>query len=80
MRIRTKGAKLIKVIHKSKVLKELGIMGVPFNITKYEEEKFKSDFNRFQELSSKYKNDIDEVLEFARLYKQFVCVNKNKYT
>ena len=54
-------------------------MSVPFDITRYEEEKFKSDFNRFQELSSKYKNDIDEVLEFARLYKQFVCVDKNKY-
>ena len=55
-------------------------MGIPFDIIRYEEEKFKSNFNRFQELFPKYKNDIDEVLEFAKLYEQFVCVNKNKYT
>lgn len=54
-------------------------MGIPFDIARYEEEKFKSDFDRFQELSSKYQNDIDEVLEFAKLYEQFVCVKRNKY-
>ena len=54
-------------------------MDIPFNITKYEEEKFESDLKRFQELFSKYKDDINEVLEFAILYECFVGNKKNKY-
>ena len=50
----------------------------PFNITRHEEEKFNSDLDRFLELLPKYKNNIDEVLEFANLYKRFVHTKNNK--
>lgn len=53
-------------------------MEVPFNITKYEEEKFSKDFEKFKKLYVKYKDDIENVLEFARLWKKFTP-NANKY-
>ena len=52
---------------------------VPFNITKCEEEKFTNDLDRFLELLPKYKSNIDEVLEFVKLYERFVPIKKNKY-
>ena len=55
-------------------------MGIPFDITKYEEEKIESDMKRFQELFSKYKDaNISEILEFAKLYERFVGDRHNKY-
>ena len=50
---------------------------VPFDITKYEETKFISDFAKFQELYKKYNENLEEILEFANLYNKFV-INKNK--
>lgn len=52
---------------------------VPFNITRCEEERFRDDLDRFLELLPKYKNNIDKVLEFVKLYERFVPVKKNKY-
>lgn len=48
---------------------------VPFDITKYEkyeEERFSIDMYRFGQLYSKYKNEIEDVLEFTRLYYKFM--------
>ena len=53
---------------------------VPFNVNKYEEEKYETDLERLLELLPKYKDNIDEVLEFARLYEHYVRTKKNKYT
>lgn len=55
-------------------------MDVPFDTMKYEEEKLESDIKRFQELLRKYKDNIDEVLEFAELYTRLVHRrSNNKY-
>ena len=53
-------------------------MDVPFNVTKYEEEKFSQDFERFKELFVKYHDEVKDVLEFARLWKKFTP-NAYKY-
>lgn len=52
---------------------------VPFNITKYEEEKFDTDFARFQELYKKYNENVKEILEFAKLYEKFTIKQDNKW-
>ena len=58
-------------------------MAMPTNITidiiKHEDEKRVKDMNRFMELSEKYKDDIDEVLEFANLCMRFYPIKRNKY-
>lgn len=54
-------------------------MGIPFDIIKHEDEKRVKDMNRFMELSEKYKDDIDEVLEFANLCMRFYPIKRNKY-
>lgn len=56
-----------------------GYMGIPFDIIKHEDEKRVKDMNRFIELYKKYKDDIDEVLEFANLCMQFYPIKRNKY-
>lgn len=52
---------------------------VPFNITKHEEEKLNTDFARFQELYKKYSENIEEILEFAKLYEKFVSRKNSKW-
>ena len=54
-------------------------MEIPFNIIKHEDEKRVRDMNRFMELSEKYKDDIDEVLEFANLCMRFYPIKRSKY-
>lgn len=55
-------------------------MDVPFNVTRYEEEKFAEEFDRFKELLAKYWGDKEEILEFARLWNKFTPnSNKSKY-
>lgn len=52
-------------------------MGVPFDLVKYQEEKLMYDIGRFMDLYRKYKDDIDEVLEFAELCKRYYPEKKN---
>jgi hypothetical protein len=52
---------------------------VPFNIIKQQDEELVKDVNRFMELSEKYKDNIDEVLEFANLCMRFYPIKRNKY-
>lgn len=52
---------------------------VPFNITKYEEEKLNTDFSRFQELYEKYNGNVKEILEFAKLYEKFITKKDRKW-
>ena len=54
-------------------------MEIPFDIIRQEDDKRIKDVNRFMELSEKYKDDIDEVLEFANLYMRFYPIKKRKY-
>lgn len=56
-------------------------MEVPFNMVKYQEEKLMYDIGRFMDLYKKYKDDIDEVLEFAELCKRYYPekMNVRKY-
>lgn len=54
-------------------------MGISFDIIKHEDEKRVKDMNRFMELYEKYKDDIDEVLEFANLCMRFYPIKKRKY-
>ena len=50
---------------------------VPFSFTKYEKEQFDRELARFVDLYAKYNKNINEVLEFARLYQKFI-INKHK--
>ena len=54
-------------------------MDIPFDIERRAREKLDNDIRRFFELYIKYRDNTDEVLEFAELYKKFVPVEKNKY-
>lgn len=54
-------------------------MEVPFDMVKHQEEKLMYDINRFMNLYAKYKDDVDEILEFAELCKRFYPIKKNKY-
>ena len=54
-------------------------MNVPFNIEKYEKEKLDYELKRFLELYSKYEDDVNEILEFAELWRKFVPTMHNKY-
>lgn len=54
-------------------------MEIPFDIIKQQDKELIKDMNRFMELSEKYKNDIDEVLEFANLCMRFYPIKRNKY-
>ena len=51
---------------------------VPFNMARYEEEKFNKDYENFKKLYIKYKDEIKDVLEFAKLWKRFTP-NASKY-
>ena len=53
-------------------------MSVPFDIIRYEEEKFNKDYENFKKLYIKYKDEIEDVLEFANLWKRFTP-NSSKY-
>ena len=52
---------------------------VPFNIIKQQDEDLARDINRFAELYEKYKDNIDEILEFANLCMRFYPIKRNKY-
>lgn len=54
-------------------------MEVPFDIIKQQDKELARDINRFAELFEKYKDDIDEVLEFANLCMRFYPIKKRKY-
>lgn len=54
-------------------------MEIPFDVERRAKEKLDYDIRRFFELYIKYRDDVDEVLEFAELYKRFVYIEKNKY-
>lgn len=46
-------------------------MNIPFDVEKYEKEKLDYEIKRFFELQKKYKDNIDEIIEFAELWKKF---------
>ena len=52
---------------------------VPFDMVKHQEEKLMYDIGRFMDLYKKYKDDVDEILEFAELCKRFYPIKRNKY-
>lgn len=51
---------------------------IPINIIECDSKKVESDLNRLQELSFKYKDDINEIIEFAKLYNKYIN-RKDKY-
>lgn len=51
-------------------------MEVPFDINKYETERLRCKLKRFYELYAKYEDDMDEILEFAELWEQFISTKK----
>lgn len=55
-------------------------MSIPFEVEKYEKEKSDYELKRFFELQRKYKDNIDEIIEFAELWGKFVCNHKSKWT
>ena len=54
-------------------------MNAPFDMQKYTDDKLACDMNRFIELYVKYKDVVEEILEFADLCKRFYPIKKNKY-
>lgn len=54
-------------------------MNVPFNIEKYEKEKLNYELKRFLELYGKYEDNVNEILEFAELWRKFVPTMYSKY-
>ena len=54
-------------------------MNVPFDIEKYKNKKLDYELKRFSELYSKYKDDMNEILELAELWEKFVPNIQNKY-
>ena len=54
-------------------------MNVPFNIEKYEKEKLNYELKRFLELYGKYEDNVNEILEFAELWRKFVPTMHSKY-
>ena len=54
-------------------------MNVPFDMTKHIDNKLMGDMNRFIELYAKYKDNTEEILEFADLCKRFYPIKKRKY-
>ena len=56
-------------------------MEVPFDMVKHQEEKLMYEIDRFVDLYRKYKDDIDEILEFAELCKRYYPqkTNARKY-
>lgn len=56
-------------------------MEIPFDIERHAKEKLMYDIGRFMDLYKKYKDDIDEVLEFAELCKRYYPekMNARKY-
>lgn len=54
-------------------------MAIPFDMTRYEEEKLAYDVGKFMGLYVKYGNNVDEILEFADLYRRFCPIKKNRY-
>lgn len=55
-------------------------MDIPFDIEKYEKEKLDCELKRFFELQKKYKDNIDEIIEFAELWNKLVRNPKSKWT
>lgn len=55
-------------------------MEIPFDIERRAKEKLNCEVSRFFELYVKYEDDIDNILEFAELYKKFVLNGRNKWT
>ena len=53
-------------------------MGIPFDLNKYEMEKFEYEWKRFNELHEKYKDNVKEILEFARLWRLFSSYSYNR--
>lgn len=54
-------------------------MDVPFNITKYENDVFIGEVNRFLELYPLFEDHLEEALEFAKLYHMLVRTKRIKY-
>lgn len=54
-------------------------MNVPFDIEKYEKEKLDYELKRFFELYDKYEDDVNEILEFAELWRKFAPDIQRKY-
>lgn len=55
-------------------------MNIPFDIEKYEKEKLDYEIKRFFELQKKYKDNIDEIIEFAELWSKLIRNPKSKWT
>ena len=55
-------------------------MNVPFNIEKYEKEKLDYELKRFFELYNEYEDNVNEILEFAELWRKFVPAMQSKYS
>lgn len=54
-------------------------MNVPFDIAKYEKEKLEYELKKFFELYSKYEDNVNEILEFAELWRKFATDIQSKY-
>lgn len=54
-------------------------MNIPFNIEKYEKEKLDYELKRFFELYNKHEDNVNEILEFAELWRKFVPTMQSKY-
>lgn len=54
-------------------------MNIPFEVEKYEKEKSDYELKRFFELQRKYKDNIDEIIEFAELWSKLVRNPKSKW-
>lgn len=54
-------------------------MDILFDIAKYEKEKLDYELKRFFELYSKYEDDVNEILEFAKLWRKFALNMQSKY-
>lgn len=52
---------------------------IPFNIEKYQKDRLDYELKRFFELYSKYEDDVNEILEFAELWRKFVPNMQSKY-
>jgi hypothetical protein len=48
-------------------------------MVKHQEEKLMYDISRFIDLYKKYKDEVNEILEFAELCKRFYPIKRNKY-
>lgn len=54
-------------------------MYISFDIEKREKDRLEYELKKFFELYSKYEDDVNEILEFAELWKKFAPNMQSKY-